>query len=196
MLLLISCGGNSSNQEATAAGFSEIENQIKEKFGNDAYFTDLSITYNKSIGNIIGVTVTENPETLQMAQWNNTQDNWTQNSDIAVEIPEGTKAADFMFQLNETINLKKLGELVEQSKAQLTKEKNVENPKLHIASIQFPAEGSSEEEVKMAQTVKLNVSSFEDEVICLFPKCAIIFWLTENRSSIRSIRYTPVTLQY
>lgn len=32
-----------------------------------------------------------------------------------------------------------------------------------IASIQFPAEGSSEEEVKMAQTVKLNVSSFEDE---------------------------------
>ena len=32
-----------------------------------------------------------------------------------------------------------------------------------IASIQFPAEGSSEEEVKMAQTVKLNVSSFQDE---------------------------------
>ena len=32
-----------------------------------------------------------------------------------------------------------------------------------IASIQFPAEGSSEEEIKMAQTVKLNVSSFEDE---------------------------------
>lgn len=32
-----------------------------------------------------------------------------------------------------------------------------------IASHQFPSEGSSEEEVKMAQTVKLNVSSFEDE---------------------------------
>ena len=32
-----------------------------------------------------------------------------------------------------------------------------------IASIQFPAEGASEEEIKMAQTVKLNVSSFEDE---------------------------------
>lgn len=32
-----------------------------------------------------------------------------------------------------------------------------------IASIQFPAEGSSEEEIKMAKTVKLNVSSFEDE---------------------------------
>jgi len=32
-----------------------------------------------------------------------------------------------------------------------------------IASIQFPTEGASEEEVKIAQTVKLNVSSFEDE---------------------------------
>lgn len=140
-LFLTSCGGGSSSQEATSEGFSVIENQIKEKFGNDAFYTDLSITYNKSIGNIVGVTVTENPESLQMGQWNNTQDNWTQNSDITVEIPEGTKATDFMFQLNETINLKKLGELVEKSKIQLTKEKNLENPKLHIASIQYPNNG-------------------------------------------------------
>lgn len=32
-----------------------------------------------------------------------------------------------------------------------------------VASLQFPSEGASEEEIKMAQTVKLNVSSFEDE---------------------------------
>ena len=32
-----------------------------------------------------------------------------------------------------------------------------------IASIQFPAEDASKEEIEMAQTVKLNVSSFEDE---------------------------------
>uniref|UniRef100_UPI00404BA063 hypothetical protein n=1 Tax=Gelidibacter sp. TaxID=2018083 RepID=UPI00404BA063 len=141
MIILTSCGGNSSNQEATAEGFSEIENQIKDKFGSDAYFTDLTITYNKSIGNIIGVIVTENPESLRMAQWNNTQDTWNQTSDVSIEIPNGTNAADFMFQLNAAINLKKLGELVEKSKAQLTKEKNLENPKLHIASIQFPDNG-------------------------------------------------------
>ena len=46
-----------------------------------------------------------------------------------------------MFQLDETINLKKLGELVEKSKVQLTKEKYLENPKLHMASIQFPDNG-------------------------------------------------------
>lgn len=142
-LILISCGGNSSNQEATAEGFSDIENQIKEKFGDKAYYTGLSITYNKSIGNIIGVTVTDNPASLKMAQWNKTQNNWKQNSDITVEVPAGTKAADYMFQLNETFSLKKLGELVEKSKVQLTKEKNVKNPKLHIASIQFPDNGDA-----------------------------------------------------
>ena len=140
-LLIISCAGNSSNQKATADGFSEIENQIKEKFGDKAYYTDLSITYNKSVGNIIRVIVTENPASLQMAQWNKTQNNWKQNSDITIEVPAGRKAADYMFQLNETINLKKLGELFEKSKAQLTKEKNIKNPKLHIASIQFPDNG-------------------------------------------------------
>ena len=79
-LMLTSCGEGSSKQEATAKGFSVIENQIKEQFGKDAYFTDLSITYYESIGNIVGVTVTENPESLKMGQWNNTQDNWKQKS--------------------------------------------------------------------------------------------------------------------
>lgn len=141
ILILTSCREGSAKQEATAKGFSVIENQIKEQFGKDAYFTDLSITYYESIGNIVGVTVTENPESLKMGQWNNTQDNWKQNSDITIEVPEGTKAIDFMFQLNETINLKKLGELVEKSKVQLTKEKYLENPILHMASIQFPDNG-------------------------------------------------------
>lgn len=140
-IFLISCGGGASKQEATAAGFTTIENQIKNKFGNNAYYTDLSITYNEAIGNILGVTVTENPASLKMEQWNQTQDHWNQTSDVTIEIPEDTNASDFMFQLNETINLKKLGELVEKSKAQLTKEKNIEDSKLHIAFINFPDNG-------------------------------------------------------
>lgn len=140
-LFFISCGGGSSKQEANAEGFSAIENQLKEKFGNDAFYTKLSVIYNESLGNSITVTVAENPESLQMEEWLQSQDNWTQTSNVTIEIPEGTKATDFMFQLNETINLKKLGELVEKSKAQLTKEKNIEDPKLHIAFINFPDNG-------------------------------------------------------
>lgn len=138
---LMSCGGNLENQPATVAGFSAIEKELKSEFGNDAYYTDLTIIYNKSIGNIIGVTVTDNPESLKMGQWNLTQDIWKQNSEITLEVPNGSKASDFMFQLNEKINLSKLGELVEKSSIQLTTEKNIENPLLYMAFVKFPKNG-------------------------------------------------------
>ena len=115
LVLLTSCSNSIQDQPATADGFNVIENELKKKFGEDAYYTDLTITYNKSIGNIIGATVTDNPESLKMGQWNLTQDNWQQNSEITLEVPEGTKAADYMFQLDEVVNLKQLGGLIEQS---------------------------------------------------------------------------------
>lgn len=138
---LVSCGGGAGKQEATADGFSEIEKEIKNKFGDDAYYTDLDIIPIESIGNSISVTVTEDPESLKMGEWVLTQGTWKQSSEITLEIPEGSKAADFMFQFDEKINLSKLGELVEKSMAQLEVEKDIENPALHMASILFPKNG-------------------------------------------------------
>ncbi len=141
LITIISCGDTISKQTANAEAFSFIEQELKNKFGNDAYYTDLTITHNKSIGNIIGVTVTENPESLKMGQWNLTQDTWKQNSDISLEVPKGTKAADFMFQLNDKINLSTLGALVKKSIEQLKSENNLENPILYMASVKFPKNG-------------------------------------------------------
>ncbi|WP_034242117.1 hypothetical protein [Aquimarina atlantica] len=51
--------------------------RTENKFGSNAYFTDLTISYNRTIGsNIIGVTVTEAPKSLKMGQWNLTQNIW------------------------------------------------------------------------------------------------------------------------
>lgn len=141
VITLMSCGGSVNKQPANAEGFGAIEKELKSKFGEDAYYTDVSISYNKSIGNIIGVTLTDNPESLKMGQWNFTQGAWNQNSEISIEVPKGSKAADFMFQLNEKINLSKLGELVEKSSTQLKTEKDIENSVLHIAHIKFPKNG-------------------------------------------------------
>ena len=137
----LSCVGNTSDQEATAEGFGVIENELKDKFGIHAYYTDLSISYNKSVGNIVSVTVTENPESLKMGQWSLMKNSWNQNSDITLEVPSGSRASDFMFQLNEKINLTKLGELVEKSSKQLTTEKQIENPTLDMAFVKFPKNG-------------------------------------------------------
>ena len=145
LAMMTSCGGSASKQSADADGFGAIEDEIKSEFSDDAYYTDLTITYNKSIGNIIGVTVTEDPTSLKMGQWNNTQGTWTQSSEISLEVPEGSQAKDFMFQLGETINLTKLGGLVEKSIQQLKDEKNLKNPILSIASIDFPDNGNASE---------------------------------------------------
>lgn len=141
LLHVVSCSNAIQNQPATAEGFQNIENALKDQFGKDAYYTDLTVSYNKSIGNIVGVTVTENPESLKMGQWNLTQDTWQQNSDITIEVPAGTKASDYMFQLDETISLSKLGRLVEQCVQKLKEENNLENPTLSIAGLNFPDNG-------------------------------------------------------
>ena len=119
---------------ATAKGFTAIEKEIKSKFGDNAYYTDLNITYDKSVGNMIGLTVTDAPETLKTGAYIfSKHTSCKQNSDVALEIPKGTKAADFMYQLNDKINLTKLGELIEKSKKQLAVEKSLKNPILSMA---------------------------------------------------------------
>ena len=142
MATLISCGGDTSKQPANAEGFTVIEKELKEKFGENAYYTDLSISYDASIGNMISLTVTDAPESLKMESYVYSQHtSWKQNSEVTLEVPTGRKAADFMFQLSDEINLTKLGELVEKSSKQLTVEKSIENPMLSTAFIKFPKNG-------------------------------------------------------
>jgi len=139
-VILISCD-SSGKEPATEAGFTEIENGIKDKFGNNAYFTELTISYNKSIGNIISVIVTKAPNSLKMGRWDQSQGNWNQNQDITIEVPKGSKPSDFMFQLDEKINLPKLGKLIEKSTNKLTTENNIKNPTLNMAFVKFPNNG-------------------------------------------------------
>ncbi|MDC6384656.1 hypothetical protein PP180_04735 [Muricauda sp. SK9] len=141
MLTLFSCGGGASTQEANAKGFEAIEDVLKSKFGDEAHYTELTITYNETIGNIVGVTATKAPESLKMEQWSLSQDNWTQTSDVTIQVPENSNASDFMFQLGDMVNLEKLGGLVEKSREKLIAEKEIENPSMHMALIQMPKNG-------------------------------------------------------
>lgn len=142
--MLISCGGSAGKESPNKEGFTKIGEQLKDKFGETAYYTDLAITYDESVGNIIGVTTTKDPESLKMGEWNSVQGNWRQDSEVVLEIPQGTKAADFMFQLNDTINLAKLGELIEISSKKLTAEKSINDPALDMAFVKFPDDGNIE----------------------------------------------------
>lgn len=144
-ILLVSCGSDSASGE----GFAQIQADLASKFGKDAYYTEISITSNSSIGYITNAIVAENPESLKMEQWSQTQGSWTQTYDIEIEIPENTKASDFMFKLGDQVKLDKLYELVEQSKKKITEDKTIPNPTLHMAFIRYPDTG----EVSKAQYV-------------------------------------------
>ena len=138
--VLTSCGGFGKHP-ATAEGFSKIEQEIKDQFGDDAYFTDLTIINVKPLGNLANVTVTKDPESMKMGEWGQVNGAWQQNAEVTLEVPAGTKAKDFMFQLNEEINLRKMGELIEKSQAQLKSEKQLDNTVLSLASVKFPDNG-------------------------------------------------------
>jgi len=141
VITFLSCGGGASDQPANAEGFTNLENEIKNEFGDSAYFTDIFVSHDSSIGNIVSLTVTDAPETLKMTQWNLAKNSWTQSSEVVLELPEGTQAKDFMFQLDKKISLTKVGELIEKSAKKLEDEKNIKNPKLSNALIKMPKNG-------------------------------------------------------
>ena len=84
ILLMTSCGTSTANQPATAEGFAALESNLKDQFGAEAFYTDLAVIYDKTIGNSISVTVTEAPESLKMGQWTAVQGSWKQNSEVVL----------------------------------------------------------------------------------------------------------------
>jgi len=139
-LVLMSCDSLSSKQPENVSDFKKIEAELSSEFGNDAYYTDLSVMYIKGLGVTTSATVTKEPTSLKMGQWENSQ-GWKQSSEISLELPEGTEAKDFMFQLKDKINLSNLGDCVEKSISHLKSEKKIEKPALHLASVSFPDNG-------------------------------------------------------
>lgn len=140
-LTLLSCGGSAGVESHNAKGFGDLEAELKSEFGNDAYYTDLTVMYIAELGTSINATVTDDPASLAMGEWQNSSGSWEQTSEITLEIPDGTKASDFMYQLNDQFSLSKLGGLVEESIKSLKAEKKIDNPVLSLAFIKFPDNG-------------------------------------------------------
>lgn len=137
-IFITSCG---SDLSFDAKGFEGVEENLKSKFGNDAFYTQLSIMYVEQVGTIITTTVTKDPSSLKMENWNFSNSSWSQTADVTLEL-SGGKAEDFMFNLNNEVDLSKLGELVESSIKKLKDEKDIDAAVLSIASISAPDDGN------------------------------------------------------
>jgi hypothetical protein len=136
MLSVASCGSKNYTQDA--AGIEAWSKDLQAKFGANAWYTDLYLMYSDETA-VVSVTETDDPASLKMREWTwSNYAGWTQNSDVTLEINGDAAPEDFMFQLGKQVDMKLVGSLVEKSKAQLTAEKNIENPRLESVSLDAP----------------------------------------------------------
>ncbi len=131
------CTACNQNYTNSKESFTKIEKELKEKFGDNAYYSNISVSNGGSVGDILSVTVTKDPASLKMEEWNKTQGNWKQTSNVTVELGSG-KPEDFMFNLNKDISISKMGELIETAKKKLANEKKITDAVVKIASVSAP----------------------------------------------------------
>lgn len=133
--LFSSCG--KKNYSYDANGFGEIAAELKSKFGEDAFYSNINITDGKQAGTVMNVTVTKDPASLSMEEWAYSQGVWQQTANVTVEIGSG-EAKDFVFNLKDDVDLTKVGGLVEASKKKLADEKQIEDAAMQITTISAP----------------------------------------------------------
>jgi hypothetical protein len=140
LFLVTSCGSSSSKYTPDAEGFAKIQDDLKSKFGDDAYYSNIGIVYiagdAPGSGIVLNITVTKDPASLSMEEWAySSYGGWRKTANVTVEVPEGVDAKEFVYQLAGKFDLKKAGELVELSAKKLADEKQIKNAVLNMAQL-------------------------------------------------------------
>jgi len=135
---------NNEDFTPNVKGFHKIEQDLKNEFGVNSYYTDFSVKSNPENEHVISVTVTKDPSSLQMKGFHNTNGDWEQISEVNLELTKG-KIEDYMFTLNEMVSITKIGTLVEKSIKRLTKINKLKNITFYEASIEAPSNGEKSE---------------------------------------------------
>lgn len=143
-LTLFSCGKNTDYQDATS--IAEFKNELIDKFGKDAYYTNIGIMNSKT-GSVVNVSETSNPSSLKMSEWTKLQGTWKETAEISLEVSGDTNPAEFMFKLGEKVDLDLVGKLVEQSKQKVASEKNIKELYVKNIFINAPKNGNLDEMV-------------------------------------------------
>ena len=138
-ILFTSCGHTGYTEDAS--GIKALGDELKDEFGNDAYYTSISIADSGTTGDIINVTVTNEPSSNKMGEWTSLRGAWSQSSEITLELAEGTKAEQYMFKLGKRIKMNILGDALMDAKKRLKEEKDI-TPKVKLISVNAPNDGN------------------------------------------------------
>ncbi|MDR0545143.1 MAG: hypothetical protein LBG30_07365 [Odoribacteraceae bacterium] len=123
LFLATSCGPSPSKYAFDAKGFAHLQEDLKTKFGNNAYYSNISVVNVPGNLPVRGTTLTLTvirPGSSKMEEWSySAYTNWKQVAEITIEASEDACPKESMFQLTGSFDLGKIARLVEQSAEQL-----------------------------------------------------------------------------
>ena len=158
-LFISSCAGK---YNFSYLSLEKLNDDLKSKFGADAWYTSIVMKDNGKGNNIITVDFTDDPNSLRQEQWE-LRGEWEKVTDMTVRIEKG-KPEDYMFQLDKEASLLRIEKLVNLSKDVMKREDNVSDAQLKVASIISNNLVSAQEERKVytlsfySNTTKKNYS--------------------------------------
>ena len=136
-VLTVSACGNKFT--ADLEGINDVKAELDSKFGNDAHYLSINITNVETLGLTISTTVTDDPNSYKLEEWNYSNGSWNQSSEVTIEL-SGGEPADFMFQLDKEVSLNDMGLFIEESIEKLESDKDLD-AKLSFASVEAPEDG-------------------------------------------------------
>jgi hypothetical protein len=136
--LLSSCKSLKGKAFETTEGVAEVVTKLNDTFGENASYTDITISYYKGVGSTISATGTTNPSSPKLISKLYSNGKWEERSEVTLEVSGGAKPSDFMFTLKEVDHLKKVPEMVKLSVERIKKEKNFDVVAEHV-SVKYPS---------------------------------------------------------
>lgn len=131
--------------EMNKPGLEKLNQELVSKYGADAYYTDLQLTLTAESEVSALITETKDPSSLKQEQWlRYGGGEWEKQADVIFSV-EGAEAKSFMFQLNKEVSLSTMADLLEKSKLQLEKEKQVKAPTFVSAVVSSKHQMNSKE---------------------------------------------------
>ncbi len=140
-ILFSSCGGSTD----LTVNSLKAEQLIIDEFGDNLHFTYFTILNSRNVkGSIIQATFTKDPSSMKLQTWMYSQELWIQSDETTLEITGDAKPEDFMLSLEE-LNIPNIQKMVEEAKAHLKKEKDIDNPFVQVVGISTPDNESKAE---------------------------------------------------
>lgn len=140
-LLLASCQyfGGGGRAFDNADDLASLVGELKDKFGENAGYTSINMSYHDGIGTSTVATGTGDINSNKLMERMKQKGIWQDKAEVTLEIDGDAKPKDFMFTLAQVQDLKKIPDLVKASIEKVEKEKKMTDLVANTVSISMPS---------------------------------------------------------